>query len=163
MIFKLRKRTKEDVNEFITWTFDGVYSFYDNNIQEEKINGFLESVDSDNYYSVINDQGNLIGNCEFFNVGESPEEVIAVGVQMKPSLTGKGNGLRFIQAIIELGRELLGYDHLELAVVDFNKRAIKVYEKAGFNTKGNFQNNIRGKDYNFIIMEKDWKNNSSFK
>ncbi|RLQ94574.1 GNAT family N-acetyltransferase [Falsibacillus albus] len=156
MNYKIRKRTKEDVHEFITWTYDGIYSFYDNNIQEEKINGFLQSIDNDQFYSVIDDQGQLIGNCEFFNVGEAPEEILAVGVQMKPSLTGEGNGLTFIQAIIDQGRELLGYDHLELAVAHFNKRAIKLYEKAGFKRKGDFQNNIRGENYNFIIMEKDW-------
>jgi [ribosomal protein S18]-alanine N-acetyltransferase len=156
MSFDLRKRTQEDVNEFITWKYDGLYSFYDNDIQEEKINGFLQSIETDNFYSVIDELGELVGNCEFFNVGEAKEEIIAVGVQMKPSLTGKGNGLMFIQAIIEKGRDLKGYDHLELAVVDFNKRAIKVYEKAGFNTKGNFENRIRGRDYNFIIMKKDW-------
>ncbi len=156
MSYKIRKRTAEDVREFITWTYDGVYSFYDNNIQEEKVNGFLNSIDIDHFYSVIDEQGTLIGNCEFFHVGEAPEEIIAVGVQMKPSRTGKGNGLRFIEEIIEYGRVKIGYEHLELAVADFNKRAIKVYEKAGFKRKGNFQNNIRGEDYNFIIMEKDW-------
>ncbi|MFD1737450.1 GNAT family N-acetyltransferase [Bacillus salitolerans] len=156
MSYKIRKRTIEDVNEFITWTYEGVYSFYDNNIQAEKINGFLQSINTDNFFSVIDHQGELIGNCEFFNVGEAQEEVIAVGVQMKPSMTGKGNGLRFIQAIIEQGRELIGYNHLELAVVEFNKRAIKTYEKAGFKRKGNFQNRIRGENYKFIIMEKDW-------
>ncbi|RIW38347.1 N-acetyltransferase [Bacillus salacetis] len=157
MTYRIRTRTKEDVDEFITWTYDGVYSFYDNNIQKEKIDGFLASADRDNFYTVIDEQGVLIGNCEFFNVGEAPEEeIIAVGVQMKPSLTGKGNGLRFIQAIIEQGRECIGFDHLELAVADFNKRAIKVYEKAGFKRKGSFKNVLRGKEYDFIIMEKDW-------
>ena len=156
MNYQLRKRTKADVDEFITWSYDGEYSFYDNHIQEEKINGFLQSIDTDCFYSVMDDGGELIGNCEFFNVGDAPEVVLAVGVQMKPSLTGKGNGLRFIQAIIEQGRERIGYDHLELAVVDFNKRAMKVYEQAGFKRKGSFQNRIRGEEYHFIIMEKDW-------
>ncbi|MGD6873723.1 hypothetical protein ACQCU1_16215 [Sutcliffiella horikoshii] len=45
------------MQEFVTWTFDGEYSFYDNNIQKEKINGFLESVDRDNFFSVITDDG----------------------------------------------------------------------------------------------------------
>jgi [ribosomal protein S18]-alanine N-acetyltransferase len=156
MSYTIRKRTKEDVYEFTTWTYDGVYSFYDNHIQEEKINGFLQSVDTDHFYSVVDDQGGLVGNCEFFHVGEAPEEILAVGVQMRPALTGNGKGLRFIQAIIEQGRALIGYDHLELAVADFNKRAMKVYEQAGFKRKGGFQNTIRGQEYHFIIMEKDW-------
>lgn len=156
MSYTLRKRTKEDVLEFITWTYEGDYSFYNNNIQEEKVKGFLHSIDTDRYFSVINDEGDLIGNCEFFNVGEDGEEIIAVGVQMKPALTGNGLGLKFIQAIIEQGRKFLKYRHLELAVVDFNQRAIRVYEQAGFKRKGEFQNCIRGREYRFIIMEKDW-------
>jgi [ribosomal protein S18]-alanine N-acetyltransferase len=156
MSYIIRKRTKEDVAEFITWTYEGMYSFYDNNIQEEKINGFVQSIDTDHFYSVIDDEGRLIGNCEFFDVGDSPKVVMAVGVQMKPSLTGNGVGLTFIQDIIEQGRERIGYSHLELAVVDFNKRAIKVYEKAGFKSRGEFENTIRGENYRFIIMEKDW-------
>jgi [ribosomal protein S18]-alanine N-acetyltransferase len=153
MNYNMRKRTKEDVKEFITWTYDGIYSFYDNTIQEEKIIGFLDSIDTENYYSVLDQQGELIGNCEFFHVGE---ETMAVGVQMKPSLTGKGHGEGFIQSIIEQGRKIIGYDHLELAVADFNQRAIKVYEKAGFTRKGTFKNTIREVEYQFIIMEKDW-------
>jgi [ribosomal protein S18]-alanine N-acetyltransferase len=156
MSYTIRKRTKEDVAEFITWTYEGVYSFYDNNIQEEKINGFLQSADTDQMYSVVNEVGDLIGNCEFFNVGEPPEEILAVGVQMRPDITGKGNGLLFIQSIIEEGRKVIGFNHLELAVAEFNKRAIHVYEQACFRRKGDFLNRIRGEEYNFIIMEKDW-------
>lgn len=157
MGYTIRKRTQEDVAEFITWTYEGVHSFYDNNIQEEKIKGFLQSVNTDPMYSVVDGQGELISNCEFFDVGEPLEEIMAVGVQMRPDLTGKGNGLAFIQSIIEQGRKLIGYNHLELAVAEFNKRAIHVYEQAGFKRKGDFENTIRGEDYNFIIMEKDWK------
>ncbi|MCA1054131.1 GNAT family N-acetyltransferase [Rossellomorea aquimaris] len=156
MSYSLRKRTKEDVAEFITWTYEGIYSFYDNNIQEEKITAYLQSVDKDLFYSVIDDHGRLIGNCEFFDVGDAPEVVMAVGVQMKPTLTGKGGGLEFIQSIIDVGREIIGFNHLELAVVEFNERAIRVYEQAGFKRKGGFQNKIRGEEYRFIIMERDW-------
>lgn len=151
MTFTIRKRTEEDINEFITWTYDGIYSFYDNNIQQEKIEKYKQSVYSERSFSVVDGNDNLIGNCEFFG-----EEVIAVGVQMKPSLTGQGSGLSFVNAVVEQGRELLKFNHLELAVVDFNKRAIRTYEKAGFKLKGEFKNEIRGNTYNFIIMEKDW-------
>lgn len=156
MTLTIRKRTIEDVNEFLTWTYDAIYSFYDNNIQKEKIEGFKESVHSDRAFSVIDQKGELVGNCEFFNVDDDGEEILAVGVQMKPSLTGKGNGAEFINAIAEQGRIKLNFNHLELAVADFNQRAIKVYENVGFKKKGEFENEIRGNMYNFIIMYKDW-------
>lgn len=78
---------------------------------------------------------------------------------MKPSMTGQGYGSEFVKAIIEQGRDVLKYNHLELFVVDFYKRAIRTYEKEGFKKKGEFQNVIRGNNYNFIIMEKDRKYN----
>lgn len=71
---------------------------------------------------------------------------------MKPSLPGQGNGTEFFRAIIEQGRQLLKYAHLELAVADFNKRAIRTHEKEGLVKRGEFENKIRGADYNFIIM-----------
>ncbi|MGX1263039.1 ribosomal-protein-alanine N-acetyltransferase [Rossellomorea marisflavi] len=156
MSYTLRKRTDQDIQEFITWRYEGLYSFYDNPIQEEKVKGFLESEDQEGFYSVIDRAGRLTGNCEFFQVGDDMEEIIGVGIQMKPSLTGKGEGKRFFHSIIEEGRKELGYDHLELAVVDFNTRAIKVYKRAGFVQKGEFQNIIRRQEYRFLIMEKDW-------
>jgi [ribosomal protein S18]-alanine N-acetyltransferase len=156
MEFSIRKRTTEDINEIITWTYEGIYPFYDNNIQREKIDSLKQSIHSDRAFSVIDEEGNLAGNCEFYNVQEDDNEILVVGLQMKPSLTGQGHGSKFSKAIIEQGRELFKYDHLELAVADFNKRAIRTYEKEGFVKRGEFENTIRGNSYNFIIMAKDW-------
>ena len=60
MCYKLRERTEEDVKEFITWTYGGIYSFYDNNIQEEKIDGFIQSVNSEKQFSVVDENNNLL-------------------------------------------------------------------------------------------------------
>ncbi|NMH69406.1 GNAT family N-acetyltransferase [Bacillus sp. RO3] len=156
MKFTLRKRTTDDINEFMTWTYEGIYSFYDNNIQQEKIDGLKESIHDERAFSVTDEKGHLVGNCEFFDVEEDGEKIVAVGVQMSPSLTGKGHGSAFVHDIVEQGRDRLGFTRLGLAVVDFNERAIRTYEKEGFIRKGEFQNDIRGTAYSFIIMEKDW-------
>lgn len=152
--FFLRFRNEEDTNEFLTWSYEGIYSFYDNNIQQEKVDSIINATNSDRAFSVINEEGDLVGNCEFFNVSDDEEEVLGIGIQMKPSFTGKGYGTEFFKAIIEQGRDRLHYNYLELAVVDFNKRAIRVYEKVGFLKKEEIKNKIRGKSYRFIIMAK---------
>ncbi|WP_255220291.1 GNAT family N-acetyltransferase [Terribacillus saccharophilus] len=95
-------------------------------------------------------------NYEFYNVQEDEIEILVVGLQMKPSLTGQGLGSKFSKAIIEQGRQRFNYDHLELAAADFNKRAIRTYEKVGFIKRGEFEDTIRGTSFNFIIMAKDW-------
>jgi [ribosomal protein S18]-alanine N-acetyltransferase len=160
MEFTLRYRTEEDTKEFLTWTYEGIYSFYDNNIQQEKIDGIKNAQNSKRAFSVVNQAGDLVGNCEFFDVEEEDgEKVLAVGVQMKPTFTGQGHGAIFCHAIVEEGRKLLGYNHLELMVADFNKRAIRTYQKIGFTEKESFENEIRGNTYQFIVMEKDWDTN----
>ena len=104
------------------------------------VDGFKQSIDSDKAFSVVNEDNELVGNCEFFDVGDEGEEIIAVSVQMKPTLTGNGHGINFVNAIIEQGRGLFKFNHLELIVVDFNIRAIKVYEKVGFRKIGEIEN-----------------------
>ncbi|MCA0149630.1 GNAT family N-acetyltransferase [Rossellomorea vietnamensis] len=156
MELTIRRRTQEDIKEFQTWTYDGIYSFYDNNSQKEKIQGLKESVHLERAFSVVDKKENLVGNCEFYDVEEDGETILVLGVQMKPSMTGKGHGQAFVQAIIEQGRERLKFSHLELAVADFNERAIRTYEKEGFRKRGSFENEIRGENYPFSIMAKDW-------
>ena len=157
MQLTIRRRNHEDINEFITWTYDGIYSFYDNNSQKEKIDGLKESVHLERAFSVVDENENLVGNCEFYDVEEDGKNILVLGVQMNPSMTGKGNGSAFVQAIIEQGRERLKFTHLELAVADFNERAIRTYEKEGFRKRDEFENEIRGQTYRFIIMAKDWE------
>lgn len=53
---------------------------------------------------------------------------------------------KFIQAMIDLGRELLGY-----VTGRCYMRAIKVYEKAGFHTK-TFMQDTNGGTYEFLRM-----------
>ena len=55
--------------------------------------------------------------------------ILAVG---KPNSYRTGNSSTFVHTVVECGRELLGFSHLELTVVDFNKYAIRTYEKIGF-------------------------------
>ncbi|MBN8193459.1 hypothetical protein JI667_15015 [Bacillus sp. NTK074B] len=55
MQLTVRRRTHEDINEFLTWTYDGIYSFYDNNSQIEKMDGLKESVHLERAFSVVDD------------------------------------------------------------------------------------------------------------
>lgn len=155
MDFYLRSRIEEDTKEFLGWKYEGIYSFYDNDIQKEKIDAIEKATNSDYAFTVINELDEIVGNCEFFYVNEEDEEeILAVGVQMKPSLTGEGHGTEFFKAIVEQGRDRFHYNYLELMVVEFNKRAIRVYEKLGFLVKDEVENEIRGEKYRFLIMGK---------
>lgn len=67
---------------------------------------------------------------------------------------GKGAGLRALQLLLGVAFEDLNLHRLELAVYDFNRPAIRCYEKAGFRHEGVRRESVRvGEAYwNTCIM-----------
>jgi RimJ/RimL family protein N-acetyltransferase len=57
------------------------------------------------------------------------------GVAIHPSFAGKGHGIKMMQEIIELGKEL-GILRIELSTAVTNDKAIHLYEKMGFEKEG---------------------------
>ena len=80
------------------------------------------------------------------------DEDFVFGVQLKPELTGKGLGERVIRDIIEYAKNNYNHETLHLGVVKFNERAIKLYKRVGFVAEAETVWNIRGNDYEAIIM-----------
>lgn len=148
MKLEFRAPIKSDIEDILTWKYDGIYSFYDNSIQKEKIEWIESFIDSDDNFSIYNEQNELVGNCSFYYI----EEFFCLGVQMRPELTGKGFGTEFVSAIINFGKKKYNLSYIDLTVAKFNKRAIKVYEKVGFKFVEEIVNTIRGNDYDFLIM-----------
>jgi [ribosomal protein S18]-alanine N-acetyltransferase len=109
MKLEFRVPTKSDVDDILTWKYDGKYSFYDNDIQKEKMEWIESFVDSDDNFSIYNDSNKLVGNCSFYYI----EEFICVGLQMKPELTGKGFGIEFAKAIVDFGREKYKLNYID--------------------------------------------------
>ena len=71
----------------------------------------------------------------------------------------KGFGSLIINELVRIGFTELKLHRLDLGVYDFNKQAIKCYEKCGFETEGLLRDNMRFKDvfwssYNMSILNK---------
>ena len=79
-----------------------------------------------------------------------------VGWSMAPELTGQGNGVVFVKRCVQEIRRVKGYTgRILLRVSARNKRAIKVYQKAGFRYVETIQDEIAFSDYmeDFWVME----------
>lgn len=135
------------------WKYEGSYSFYDMTADEEDLEEFLNQ-DSwqEQYFAVLDDKSELIGFYSFtFECG-----IMWIGFGLKPELTGRKNGTEFVMAGINFGVERFGYknSYVMLAVASFNKRAIKVYEKLGFQFEQKYIQKTNGGEYEFIKMKK---------
>ena len=142
-----------DAHTIKMWRYEGPYAIY--NIDND-LDDLAELLDQRSpYYAVRNEQGEMIG---FFVFGTSAQvgnvdipglysenNTITIGLGMRPDLTGKGLGLAFINAGLDFAREQFQPDFFRLFVLAFNERAIRVYERAGFQRVRVFvQRNIHG-------------------
>ena len=135
------------------WKYDGVYSFYDMTADEEDLKEFLNEENwGKRIFAVGNRSNELIGFYSYY----FEEEVMWIGFGMRPDLTGKGYGYDFVKEGIMFGIKKFNNknDYIMLAVADFNKRAIKLYEKLGFETIESYLQKTNGGQYNFIKMKK---------
>jgi ribosomal-protein-alanine N-acetyltransferase len=161
MQFIFTPMEEEDVREIEMWRYEGPYSVY-NWGEGDNLEELLDRRSP--YYAVMNEQGELIG---FFAYGSaayvwSSEEphlysegkTIAIGLGLRPDLTGKGLGPAFVQAGMDFARQHFAPERLRLFVLTFNERAIRVYERAGFERVGIYiQHNPDG-DREFLEMRR---------
>jgi [ribosomal protein S18]-alanine N-acetyltransferase len=116
--------TPEDIDAFDAYRYDAPYDFYDG--EEDPVQN------PERFFSARDEQGELIGFYYFERKGDALE----IGLGLRPALTGRGLGLGFLRAGIAFGRTHFGAERIILNVADFNARAIKVYERAGFRRTG---------------------------
>ena len=130
--------TKEEAMEINTWTYEEPYSLYSFSGEKEVIEELLDGT----YYGCCDDQGDLIGYFCFGANAQVPggrdanlyggEDVIDIGLGMKPALTGKGIGKEFFQAGIAFATKEFNAKMFRLSVATFNTRAITLYKNIGF-------------------------------
>lgn len=159
MIFTFTPMDEANARKIQSWSYEVPYNIY-NWEAEDDISEMLDRCSP--HYTVKDERGELIG---FFAYGSSAlvwhsgaphlfceNNTIAIGLGMRPDLTGKGLGLAFVNAGLDFARELFKPNHFRLFVMTFNQRAIRVYERAGFQKVGIYvQHNANG-DREFLEM-----------
>lgn len=166
MQFTFKLMDEVDARAIQAWRYEEPYSVYNWDADDDTDDAISEMLDRRSpHYAVRDEQGELIG---FFAYGSSAQvwgsdepylysenNTIAIGLGMRPDLTGKGLGLAFVNSGLAFAREQFNPDHFRLFVLTFNERAIRVYERAGFQQVGVYvQRNAKG-EREFLEMRRD--------
>lgn len=142
--------TQEQAEEIAYhWHYEGKYSFYDLEADQEDLAEFLDSNIRGETTFVVCEEKNIVG---FFSFNRVDLHIVDIGLGMKPNLTGRGFGEVFIRRGLEFCMEKYQPRYITLSVATFNERAIKVYKKAGFEAVGTFVQETNGSRFEFLKM-----------
>jgi len=140
-----------DAEAVAGWRFPEPFSFYDWTADEDDLAELLDAdLRGEAYFAVEDDEGQLVGYFSFKPEGRT----LVVGLGLRPDLTGRGLGGGFFAAGLDYGRERFAPERFSLAVATFNERAIKVYERAGFERARVYMHETNGGEWEFVEMRR---------
>lgn len=129
MEFEFKPMSERYANSVVSWRYEGEYSVYDVDKNKADIDDMLNS-DAYDCFVAVDEYDEPLGflECTLDN------GIMEITNFLRPDLTGKGLGSDFVTACIDFLIEHYDYteDSVKLIVQNFNKRAIKVYQRIGF-------------------------------
>ena len=139
-----------EAEEIARWHYEPPYSFYDWTADEDDLAELLSAERRGGKYFSAFLGGELVG---FFGF-EQRADAVVVGLGLRPDLTGRGRGLGFLDAGLAFARERFAPRRFTLSVATFNRRAICVYERAGFEAVRTFDHETNGGIHPFVEMQR---------
>lgn len=152
-----------------TWKYPGEYSIYD------YVNESDHMLDEESWgsgiFAVLDQTGDLVGelSIEFLYAQDQytdyrdfedgaliNQRAMWIGFGLRPDLVGQGFGVGFVTACVDYAVQKYHYrgEFVRLGVAIFNQRAIKTYEKAGFQKFELAVGEISGQDFECAYMRK---------
>jgi ribosomal-protein-alanine N-acetyltransferase len=102
------------------WRYPPPYDFYDGDVDPPS--------NPERYFVALDTESELVG---FYYFEEKPPD-LDFGLGLRPDLVGQGLGIEFFNAGLAFARERYEPRRVYLHVAEFNERARRVYEQAGF-------------------------------
>lgn len=104
-----------------------------------------------------------VGHIELIHIDQFNQSASLARVFVAPAYRGKGTGQEMVKKALEIGFKKLQLHRIDLRVFDFNKPAIKCYEKCGFKKEGLLRDARKWGNgywslYQMSILEQEWCN-----
>ena len=148
--FSFVRLSQEEAEAIAGWHYPEPYSFYD--WSADDLREVLEApLRGAAYWAVRDDAGELVG---YFELKPRDELTVEIGLGLRPDLTGRGLGGSFLAAGMEFARLEAAPERFVLCVATFNERAIKVYERAGFERVRVYMHSTNGGEWEFLEMSR---------
>jgi ribosomal-protein-alanine N-acetyltransferase len=103
---------------------------------------------------VVDAEGQFLGTARLHSFREDGSARYAVGF-FDPERLGRGFGTEVTAVVVEYAFGSLGLQRLDLAVLEFNERAIRCYKRCGFREAGRASDVvvIDGEPHHDVLME----------
>ncbi|NYB75246.1 GNAT family N-acetyltransferase [Sedimentibacter hydroxybenzoicus DSM 7310] len=140
-MLKILPLEKADAGYIVKWNDKKTSDFllqwagggYEYPISEKQIIDRIEAMASSNYkiYKIVFED-NMIGTIEVINIDDENKTAKIGRYLLNPELTGRGYGSKALEELVSIAFNDFGLKKVWLSVFDFNKSAIRCYEKTGF-------------------------------
>ncbi|MFD1513048.1 GNAT family N-acetyltransferase [Halomarina rubra] len=131
------------------WRYDPPYDFYDLDADPADRAAFVDESTWPDRRFAVSDADGLVGFYSFDPSGDT----VDLGLGMAPDRTGEGDGEAFVRRALAVARERYDPPRVRLGVATFNERAMRVYERCGFERVGRTEEETNGGLYEFQWME----------
>lgn len=155
--FIFRPMDEPSAREILAWRYEGAYAAYDPGADgaDAALRAFLDPANA--YFAVRDERGELAAYWGFgpdarVPGGDYADDALDVGGGIRPDLTGRGLGLRMIEAALDFARERFGPDAFRVTVAEWNARALAVCERAGFVVEQRF---VAPDGGCFVVLRRD--------
>jgi ribosomal-protein-alanine N-acetyltransferase len=150
--FHFKPLSQANAEAIALWHYPEPFSFYDWAEDPDDLAELLDpALRGDAYFAVEDGAGHLIG---FFSFKRRGTRTLQIGLGLHPERTGQGLGGAFLQAGLDYARSRFEPAQFVLSVATFNRRAITVYERAGFTAVRVFMHSTNGGDWEFVEMRR---------
>lgn len=126
---KVVEWTEVHAEEVAGWRYEPPYDFYDLASDPADEAAMRDPSHADHHRAVLDDEGEHLDAFWYF---ARHDDVVEVGIGLRPDLTGRGLGEPFLRAQLAYAAEQWGPATFRLFVAAWNERAIRLYERLGF-------------------------------